>query len=159
VIDAVFLDIDGVLTDGTVWVDAGGNETKRIAFDDIDAVFELKRAKIKVGFITGEDNKFCQYVRDRFCPDFFLSGCSDKLNAFKRLAQEAGLNTAKVCYVGDSKKDIELLKYVNYSCVPADVDQQIKEAAKVVLKASRGNGVIKEVAERVLLNNGGMASA
>ena len=56
-IDTVLLDVDGVLTDGAVYVDSSGKETKRILFDDIDAVFELKRAGIKIGFITGEDNE------------------------------------------------------------------------------------------------------
>ena len=68
----VLLDIDGILTDGAVYVDSLGKETKRIQFDDIDAIFKLKRAGIKIGFITGEDNDFCQYVEKRFDPDFFL---------------------------------------------------------------------------------------
>ncbi len=72
--EAVFLDIDGILTDGSVYVDASGKETKRIQFDDIDAIFKLKRAGIKIGFITGEDNDFCQYVEKRFDPDFFSKG-------------------------------------------------------------------------------------
>ena len=70
-VSVVFFDIDGVLTDGSVYVDATGKETKRIQFDDIDAIFKLKREGIKVGFITGEDNDFCQYVKTRFNPDFF----------------------------------------------------------------------------------------
>ena len=74
-IDVVFLDIDGILTDGAVYVDAKGKETKRILFDDIDAIFKLKRAGIKVGFITGENNDFCRYVQERFDPDYFLAEC------------------------------------------------------------------------------------
>ena len=74
-IQAVLLDIDGVLTDGTVWVDSGGREIKRLSFLDIDAIFELKQAGIMIGFITGERNSFCRYVRRRFQLDFFLVGC------------------------------------------------------------------------------------
>ena len=58
-INTVLLDIDGVLTDGAVYVSADGKETKRILFEDIDAIFALKRAGLKIGFITGEDNEFC----------------------------------------------------------------------------------------------------
>jgi len=76
VIDTVLLDIDGILTDGAVYVDSSGKETKRILFDDIDAIFELKRAGVKIGFITGEDNEFCRYVKKRFTPDFFATGCN-----------------------------------------------------------------------------------
>lgn len=149
-IETVFFDVDGVLTDGAVYVDAAGHEIKRISFEDIDAVFELKRAGIKIGFITGEANGFCRYVRERFAPDFFLEGCKDKLGAFKLLMRKAGLDESKVCYVGDSKKDVELLRYVASSFVPADVDPGVKDSAKFVLKAGRGKGVIKEVAGHVL---------
>lgn len=149
-IDAVFFDIDGVLTDGAVYVDAQGNETKRILFDDIDAIFELKRSGIKIGFITGEDTEFCQYVQHRFEPDFFFTGCKDKLAAFKKLIGETGLDKKRVCYVGDSKKDIELLQFVKYSFVPSDVELKVQESSKTVLETSRGKGVIKEVASQVL---------
>lgn len=108
-IEAVFLDIDGILTDGAVYVDASGNETKRILFDDIDAVFELKRAGLKIGFITGENTPFCRFVEKRFEPDFFVSGCKDKLSALKNILVDKGLDKSQVCYAGDSKRDIPLL--------------------------------------------------
>ena len=150
-ISFVFLDIDGVLTDGAVYVDAFGKETKRIIFDDIDAIFKLKRAGIKIGFITGENNDFCQYVKSRFSPDYFLSGCKDKLAAFKKLEKEHNLDKRAVCYAGDSERDIELLEYVTHSFVPNDVDSEIKNSAKTVLKASRGQGAIKELSSLILL--------
>jgi 3-deoxy-D-manno-octulosonate 8-phosphate phosphatase (KDO 8-P phosphatase) len=150
VIEVVFFDVDGVLTDGAVYVDADGHETKRISFDDIDAIFELKRAGIKIGFITGEANKFCTYVRERFAPDFFLEGCKDKLTSFRQLITDKAVDPSRVAYVGDSKRDIELLRYVPASFVPADVDASIRKSAKFILRASRGRGVIKEVAEHIL---------
>ncbi len=156
-IETVFLDIDGILTDGHVWVNAKGEETKKISFDDIDAVFEIKRSGIKLGFITGEDSPFCDYVRERFSPDFFLRACKDKLSAFQELAVAAGLKRERTCYVGDSKKDIELLKHVAYGFAPADVDDSIREAAQTVLNAGRGQGVVREVAERVMKVNEGHA--
>jgi YrbI family 3-deoxy-D-manno-octulosonate 8-phosphate phosphatase len=150
VIDAVFFDIDGVLTDGAVYVDAQGNETKRILFDDIDAIFELKRSGIKVGFITGEDTEFCKYVQRRFKPDFFFTGCKDKLATFKQLMGETGLEMGQVCYVGDSKKDIELLRFVQYSFVPSDVELKVRESSKIVLETCRGKGVVQEVVQQIL---------
>ena len=148
-IDAAFFDIDGVLTDGAVYVDAQGNETKRILFDDIDAIFELKRSGVKIGFITGEDTDFCKYVQRRFEPDFFFAGCKDKLAVFKNLIGEIGLDENRVCYVGDSRKDIELLQFVEYSFVPSDVDLEVQESSKNVLQTPRGKGVIKEVAAQI----------
>jgi YrbI family 3-deoxy-D-manno-octulosonate 8-phosphate phosphatase len=150
VIQFVFLDIDGVLTDGAVYVDSSGKESKRILFEDIDAIFELKRAGLKIGFITGEDNEFCDYVFKRFSPDYFIRGCKDKLNGFKKLAEEKNFDKNVTCYVGDSKKDIELLEFVGKSFAPSDSSAQVKNAVKQVLKASRGEGVIREMVENIL---------
>ena len=140
------------MTDGAVYVDSSGKETKRILFDDIDAVFELKRAGIKIGFITGEDNEFCRYVKKRFEPDFFIAGCKDKLNACKRLMEQESLELTNMCYAGDSKKDMLLLEYLPLSFAPADVDPCIRAAAKVVLKSSRGQGIVRELADQILQN-------
>ena len=54
-IRVVLFDIDGVLTDGRVWITPSGGESKVITFEDIDAIFSLKRAGVIVAFITGED--------------------------------------------------------------------------------------------------------
>jgi 3-deoxy-D-manno-octulosonate 8-phosphate phosphatase (KDO 8-P phosphatase) len=149
-ITTVFLDIDGVLTDGAVYVDASGNETKRIIFDDIDAVFEMKRAGLKIGFLTGEDNEFCKYVQRRFSPDFFAAGCKDKLGACKKILEENNLDANSACFVGDSRKDIDLLKYLSLSFTPADVGRDVQESSKIILKTQRGQGVIREVANYIL---------
>ncbi|MBL79166.1 MAG: hypothetical protein CMH70_03915 [Nitrosomonadaceae bacterium] len=149
-IQAVFLDIDGVLTDGSVYVDSSGNETKRILFDDIDAVFEMKRAGLKIGFITGEDNSFCEFIKKRFTPDFFVAGCKDKLGALKKILEETGLEKSQVCYAGDSKRDVQLLEFLPLSFAPSDVDNSIKASAKISLKTQRGHGVIKEIAMHIL---------
>ena len=153
-IDVALFDIDGVLTDGMVYIDSEGKETKKICFDDIDAIFELKRAGVKIGFITGEDNKFSEFIKSRFSPDFFAAGCKDKLSFFKELMEKENLDKSKTCFTGDSKKDIPLLEYIDYSFSPSDVDQEIRNAAKVVVNAVRGNGVIKEVTKFILNNRG-----
>ena len=145
-IRTAFFDIDGVLTDGAVYIHENGTESKRITFDDIDAIFELKRTGVRIGFITGESNYFTEYVKNRFEPDFFLSGCKDKLHAFKILSAQEGLDIEGTCFVGDSSKDLELIKFLkNYSFVPSDVDENLKKSARFVVSATRGNGVIKEV--------------
>jgi len=149
-IDIIFFDIDGVLTDGMVYIDSEGKESKRISFDDIDAIFELKRAGIKIGFITGEENKFTEYIKKRFSPDFFATRCKDKLSYFKELEKNGEVDKVKTCFVGDSEKDIDLLKYLNCSFAPSNAAPEIRESAKFVTAAVKGEGVIKEVAQFIL---------
>jgi 3-deoxy-D-manno-octulosonate 8-phosphate phosphatase (KDO 8-P phosphatase) len=149
-IDVVLLDIDGVLTDGRVWIAADGSETKAIAFIDIDAVFRLRRAGMRIGFITGEATPFTDYVDRRFAPDFFIRGRKDKLAAFHELVRERHLDATSVAYVGDSHHDIELLRALEHSFVPADAHPSVRAAATHVLRAPRGQGVVEEVADRLL---------
>ena len=143
-IETALFDIDGILTDGTVTIDSSGSETKRICFDDIDAVFELKRAGVKIGFLTGESNNFTKYVRERFLPDFFIDGCKDKLSGFNSLVREFNLDVSKTAYVGDSKKDVDLLNHVPFSFAPSDALPAAQKVAKVVLRSRRGEGVVRE---------------
>lgn len=149
-VDAVLLDIDGVLTDGTVLVDPAGAESKRISFEDIDGVFRLKRAGIRIGFITGESTPFCEYVQRRFLPDFMVVGRKDKLAAFLEIAEASGLDPARTCYVGDSRHDEDLLRHLRLSFVPSDVEQRVRGAAGHVLRACRGRGAVAELARWIL---------
>jgi YrbI family 3-deoxy-D-manno-octulosonate 8-phosphate phosphatase len=149
-IETAVFDIDGVLTDGAVYVDSSGKELRRLSFLDIDALFELKRASVRLGFITGENGEFCEYVRRRFAPEFLITACKDKLAVFQQLIKNGSVTLSTTCYVGDSRKDIELLRFVPHSFVPADAEVIVKNAAKVVLRARRGEGVIREVANYCL---------
>ncbi|MDI6721751.1 MAG: SIS domain-containing protein [Candidatus Aenigmarchaeota archaeon] len=141
----ILFDIDGVLTDGAVYI-SEGKETKRITYQDIDAIFALKRAGHSIGFISGEEGEFTRYVQERFLPDYFLTGCKDKLCRFLDLH----VREEKICFVGDSKHDIGLLKHVDLSFCPADSHDTVKGAVKFVARAKRGEGVIAEVAEFIL---------
>ncbi|HXG70277.1 MAG TPA: HAD hydrolase family protein [Gemmatimonadaceae bacterium] len=146
----VLLDIDGVLTDGTILVDDEGREHKRISFDDIDAIFRLKRAGARVGFITGERGGFCDYVERRFNPDIMIAGCKDKLSAYKGLIAEGKVAADKVCFVGDSLHDVPLLRAIEHSFVPADVPPDVLASARYVLGGNRGRGAIRALARHLL---------
>lgn len=150
IIDCVFFDIDGVLTNGSVLIDEKGHETKSISFVDIDAIFRLKKQGIKLGFITGEDNAFSEYVNNRFTPDFFLSGCKDKLAAYKALEQAQLVDPKTTCFAGDSRKDITLLEYVNYGFAPSTSEQVVKDAAFKVIEKPTGGGFVNEIINHVI---------
>ena len=119
----------------------------------IDGVPDLKRCGFKMGFITGEDTRFCDYVNQRFSPNFLVRGCKDKLAGFKKIVANFDLNKETSCYAGDSKKDIKLLEYVRLSYAPADAPPEVRSAAKKTLLASRGQGVIREMANNILEQN------
>lgn len=151
-IKLVLLDIDGVLTDGRVTIDSRGQEYKTINFKDIDAVFEMKRQKILVGLLTGEATPITLIFQERFKPDFFYHGCKNKLKALQEIISQAGLSAENVCYVGDAKHDIPVMKLVKLSACPSNAIAEVKALAGIKLSARGGEGCVWELLEWIIKN-------
>lgn len=149
-IKIVLLDIDGVLTDGKVTVDSAGNESKTIDYKDIDAVFEMKRQGLKVGLITGEGTPITLFFRGRFKPDFFYNGCKDKPAALKEILDQTGVAPDEVCYVGDSKHDIPIMKFVKFAACPANAIPEVRELSNIQLERNGGDGCVWELMEWII---------
>jgi YrbI family 3-deoxy-D-manno-octulosonate 8-phosphate phosphatase len=144
-IKVVIMDLDGVLTDGKVTIDSSGNEFKTIDYRDIDAIFEMKRRNIKVGMITGESTPITLALKERFKPDFFYDGCKDKTLVLKEICAQAAVSAEEICYVGDGKYDIAIMKMVRFAACPANAISEVKAASNIHLKCSGGNGCIAEL--------------
>jgi len=144
-IKLVILDIDGVITDGKVQIDSKGHESKQIDFKDIDAIFELKRKKYKLGIITGESTSINKYFIRRFKPDFFYFSCKDKVAAIKEIQNKTGYLRDEICFIGDSVHDIYAVKYAGLGICPNNASKDVKEAADVILNSSGGDGCIMEL--------------
>lgn len=146
-------DIDGVLTNGKVTVDAAGNETKTVSFTDMDAMGNFRNAGVKIGLITGERTPIVEYFKKRFRPDYFICGCHTKGEAVKQLMEENGFLPEEVCYIGDGKYDLPAFPLVRLSACPANAIREVKAAAKLNLQTSGGDGAVKELWD-ILLDNG-----
>ena len=144
-IKLVVLDIDGVITDGKVQIDSKGHERKQIDFKDIDAIFELKRKKYKLGIITGESTPINKYLIRRFKPDFFYFSCKDKVSAIKEIQNKEGYLTGEICFVGDSNYDVYAVKYAGLGVCPYNASEGVKAVADIVLNSNGGDGCIMEL--------------
>ncbi|OQA84042.1 MAG: 3-deoxy-D-manno-octulosonate 8-phosphate phosphatase KdsC [Lentisphaerae bacterium ADurb.Bin242] len=148
-IKAVLLDIDGVLTNGKVIVDSQGNEFKSIDFKDIDAVFEMKRRGIKIGLLTGETTPITLFFKERFKPDFFYNGCKNKPAALAEIMEQSGISADEICYAGDGKYDIQIMKLVKYAASPANAIPEVKEISNILLERNGGDGCVWELMEKL----------
>ena len=144
-IKLVVLDIDGVITDGTVIIDAKGTEQKKINLKDIDAIYELHREKFKLAAITGEDTEIVHYFERRFPWDYFYCGAKKKTEILKEIEQREQLLPEEICYVGDGKYDIEPLKYAGLGVCPADAIDRAKDASDMILQKDGGQGCLWEL--------------
>ena len=144
-IKLVIFDIDGVITNGKIYINTQGEEFKQIDLKDVDAVFDIKRAGFKICAITGENTPITEYFKNRFPRDYFFSGDKQKLVTVKHLENLLGITRNEICYIGDGKYDIEAIEYVGLSVCPNDAIDEIKRKAKVILNKNGGSGCIWEL--------------
>ena len=139
-------DIDGVLTDGFVWIDGKGNELKRISFHDLDALFDLQKTGFTVAFLTGEQGDWVEMVKKRLPYKYFYCGCRDKRAALLEILRLENGQSADLCYIGDGLSDVPALQLAGMAVVPANAVQEARLVAGIVLSASGGQGAIVELA-------------
>lgn len=139
---AVIFDIDGVITDGTVVVDADGNQSKRVNLKDVDAIYELHRRGIYIGAVTAEKNNFSAWVRGRFPWNVFYEGLSEKGHALKEIRRNG---CGYIVYIGDGRKDISAFHYADFKICPQDAIAEIKALADYILEGNAGTGSLWEL--------------
>ncbi len=149
-IELLALDIDGVITDGKICIGAHGEETKGIAFRDLDALAKARREGLKLALVTGESSPLQAAIAERLNADLVLSGAKDKVLALRALAQEMAIDLSKVCFVGDADRDALAFGMVGLSLCPADASAAARAKAHRVLEARGGEGAVAEAVELVL---------
>tara|TARA_Y100000768_G_scaffold375957_1_gene347402 strand:- start:3173 stop:3721 length:549 start_codon:yes stop_codon:yes gene_type:complete len=108
-------DVDGVLTDGGLYIDQNGNESKRFYAQDGHGIKILQSVDIEIMIISGRSTK-CVYQRGKELGiKNIIQGSRNKLKSFKD--QKIKISPDEVCYVGDDTVDIELLEYVGLSII------------------------------------------
>lgn len=143
-------DCDGCLTDGGMYYSENGDELKKFNTRDGMGFSFLRKNGIITGIVTSESVDLNRRRAEKLKLDILESGCKDKVAAVKRICEEKNIDIGNVCYIGDDVNDVELLKLVGYGCAPADACLQAKEAADYVTSAKGGEGVIREVVDKII---------
>ncbi len=150
----VFLtDCDGCLTDGGMYYSEKGDELKKFNTRDGMGFALLREQGILTGVITSENVELNRRRAEKLRLDFLEDGCQDKLAAIKRICESRGIALKNVCYIGDDLNDVEAISAVGYGCCPADAIIAVKAVANYIATAKGGEGVIREVIERIMTKN------
>jgi len=144
-IKLVCFDIDGVLTDGCIYVDCAGNEIKKIGLCEIDALNDIKKAGYKIAALTGENTPITEYFRNKIEWDSFECGCKNKKDRIIELQKNYGINQSEICYIGDGKYDIEAISYAGLGVCPDNAIEEVKGVSDIVLKGRGGESCINEL--------------
>lgn len=142
-------DVDGVMTDGAVWMGVGG-ETKRFNIRDGLGLKILQKTGIKVGWVSRRPSAATQERARDLKIDFLMQSDSGKVTAVETILQRTGLNWEDLCFVGDDVVDIGVLKRVGFAVVVADGTVDTKQFAHYITKAGGGHGAIRETVELIL---------
>lgn len=149
-IKALALDVDGVLTDGSVWWGPNGEEWKRFHFADIMGLSLARRAGLVVALISGEDSPLIDRLASKMRISDVDKNCKDKGSALRALAERHGLSLDEVCFIGDDVNDLSALTIAGLSACPADARDLIRGKCQVITRLSGGNGAVREVVDMLL---------
>ena len=153
-IKLVIFDVDGVLTDGSIILDSAGNEQKNFNVQDGTGIKYLQRAGIKVAFLTGRQSPVVAFRAHELGVDDVCQGAKDKLAPYAKLLDKHGLHDAEVCYVGDDLPDVPVMRRVGLPVAVADARPEVIELAQYTTRAAGGRGAAREVAEKILKDQG-----
>jgi len=153
-IKLLILDVDGVLTDGSIILDNGNNEYKAFHVRDGHGIRMLIHAGIKVAIITG---RYSQVVERRAhelgITDVFQK-CLKKKAAYAQLLKQHSLKDREVAYVGDDIIDAPIMAVVGLPVAVADAADEAKKYALMITKNRGGRGAVREITDFILKAKG-----
>ncbi len=142
-------DVDGVLTDASVFI-GGMQELKRFNIRDGLGLVRLRRAGLKVGWISGRPSPATTRRARELKIDFLRQGKGSKVCAVESLLAQTGFRWDEVCYMGDDIIDLGVLKRAGLAVAVANGVAEVRAAADYVTQASGGHGAVREVVELIL---------
>jgi 3-deoxy-D-manno-octulosonate 8-phosphate phosphatase (KDO 8-P phosphatase) len=149
-VDAVALDVDGVLTDGGFWWGPDGAEWKRFCFADVMGIAIGRRAGLVFALISGEDSALVDRFAEKLGITAVYKGCKDKGVALRAFAESANIPLARVCFAGDDVNDLPAFEIAGLSAAPANAQPAVLAAAHIRLGARGGDGAVRELLELLL---------
>ncbi len=148
-------DVDGVMTDGAVFI-GGAREIKRFNIRDGLGLIFLRRAGIKVGWVSARPSAVTEARAAELGIDFLIQqgDRTGKTGAVERLLRRTGLDWNAVCFVGDDVVDLGPLRRAGFAVAVADARPEVRAAADYVTRTPGGHGAIREVTEMILKAQG-----
>jgi 3-deoxy-D-manno-octulosonate 8-phosphate phosphatase (KDO 8-P phosphatase) len=146
----LLLDVDGVLTDGSIFLDEDGRELKRFHVHDGSGIKYWHRAGRISAILTGRRSGAVERRALELGIPHVLQGATRKLPVYEALLGQLGLTDEQVCFVGDDLADLPVLHRVGLPVAVPDARPEVIDVAAWVTERPGGSGAVREVVERIL---------
>ncbi len=149
-IKLLLLDVDGVLTDGTIIYTHGGDEIKSFHTRDGLGLRLVQEAGVEVGIITARSSGAVERRAQDLALTHVYQGIKDKIRAFEEILQKLAIQPEEVAYMGDDWLDLPVMIRVGFAATVADATPEMKEIAHYVAKKPGGRGAVREVCDLII---------
>lgn len=157
-IKVVFLDVDGVLTDGGLYFSDAGETLKRFNTLDGHGLKLLQKAGITPAVITGRDSQPLRVRLKALGVEHAHFGTEDKWPAAEQTLQALGLDWTQVAAMGDDWPDLPMMRRAAFACAPANAHAEVAGMAHYVTRAEGGHGAVRELCDLLMVASGRYAT-
>ena len=143
-------DVDGVLTDGTLYFTSAGDEIKAFSSLDGHGITMLMSAGIQVAIISGRSSRALELRAQNLGIEHLFMGVADKPQVMAELLAKLDLDFTRAGYMGDDVVDIPILRACGFAATVADGHDEVKHDADYVTQRGGGKGAVREVCDFIL---------
>ncbi len=150
----VVMDVDGVMTDGSIIYGSDGIEFKRFHVHDGYGIFRARKKGLQFAIISGRISKVTTIRAKRLEITDVFQGNEDKVTVFEKIRSKYKLDYRDVCFIGDDEFDLPLLRKVGLSIAPKDAIKKVRNEVDYVTKTEGGRGAVREILDMILIAKG-----
>lgn len=146
----MIFDVDGVLTDGRIYVNEGGEESRAFNVLDEQGMKMLRASGVQLAIVSTRVSRAVEVRAAATAVEHVFQGVDDKLEVFTRLLETLGLEREQVGYMGDDINDIPVMRRCGLSVAVPDSASLIRETAHYVTTTRGGRGAVREACEFIM---------
>lgn len=150
----VLTDVDGVLTDGRLWLLPGGEEVKAFHVRDGLGMVMAQKAGLRIGLLSGRRSPAVEARAKELGLALVRQGVADKRAALREILEEERLGPSEVAFMGDDVNDLPVMPEVALTAAPADAPFEVRAQAFLITEAAGGHGCFREFLEAILRARG-----
>lgn len=149
-VSTFIFDVDGVLTDGSVFTMPDGDQLRRMNIKDGYALQHAVKKGYEIVIISGGKSESVRLRLEGLGIKNVNLACKNKVRIFEELKKSHGLQEEEILYMGDDIPDYRLMKMVGFAACPSDAATEIKEISDYISPIKGGEGCVRQMIEQVM---------